>query len=757
MQYVHNANENDPDISIFWVFAGTKERFERDYMEIAKGLRLPGHSNPEVDIFNLVKTSLEKANFRKWIMVIDNADDLSMFYGSPEEEEKESDTGEKCYPNGLFNYIPSCPSGSVLYTTRNKADALQLTSGGHIIQVREMGLKDLHSLLQTKLYGEIPDEEQYTDLITTLDSLPLALVQAASYIRQNSWSIAKYLKYFRSKDTDLSFQILLHDFRDQTRDKTVANSVFKTCMITAQQLEDQHPAAAETLFMMAFYSSQNIPRYLLVQESVLPGSSNGSECVTNLPSPKSNSTLGDTADYLLSQAIGTLVAYSLINIAYDSQPESYSIHRLVQSFTRYWLVEHRNTADSWAAKAVNSLSREFPATEFEDWMKSAQLLPHVLKFVDLQPVSHLPPLRFGVLLIACSNYLRMRAHYVLASKYAHLAIEILEKSPEELNFAILDAKCSLALIYRSTARFQEAEQLLRPAIENCSIVLGADTRTLSAVATLSVVLREQEKYEEAEKLARSAFHHLGDQDHLRDPELAECRTKVEAALATVLGDTGQYKESLEIQQAILQRLLELHEWKHPRVAQAQHNIAVTLCKDGQYAASRVLSSEILEFNRRFYGPDHPRTLNIEYNLGRVLEEEGDHGEAETHFRSVINSRGTNFPGKDDPETIGCIRSLAECLENQKKYQAANEYYQAAYQRLLESPDTKYASVVALGEDLARTLKLTHHLAESTIEPKEESLVSEPIHHITLPRGSGGGGRVRCKFYPRDVTYGGKYG
>jgi hypothetical protein len=194
LQYVYDVKESNPQTAIFWVFAGTKERFEHDYLEIAKGLKLPGCNSADTDILKLVKISLEKPESGNWIMVIDNADDLSTFRGSPEPGEADLGPGRTCYSNGLFNYIPRGPFGLVLYTTRNKVDALELTSGAWIIQVTEMDMEDLKTLLQTKLYDETPDEEQCADLINNLGHLPLAIVQAASYIRQNSWSVSRYLK-----------------------------------------------------------------------------------------------------------------------------------------------------------------------------------------------------------------------------------------------------------------------------------------------------------------------------------------------------------------------------------------------------------------------------------------------------------------------------------------------------------------------------------------------------------------------------------
>jgi hypothetical protein len=227
LQYAYKVKEENPETSIFWVFAGNRERFERDYTAIAKGLSLPGHNDPEVDILNLVKGSLIKPEFGKWLMIVDNADDMSIFHGTPESADSTVANDHGCHQNGLFDFIPDCPTGSVIYTTRSKADALKLTGEGCILQVTEMDLENLMVLLKSKLHVELEDEEVEIKLIHALERLPLAIVQAASFIRQNSWTVARYVKYFESKHAELSFEILSHDFRDKTRDKTVSNAVFK--------------------------------------------------------------------------------------------------------------------------------------------------------------------------------------------------------------------------------------------------------------------------------------------------------------------------------------------------------------------------------------------------------------------------------------------------------------------------------------------------------------------------------------------------
>jgi hypothetical protein len=210
-----------------------------------------------------VKDSLQKPDSQKWLMIIDNADDLSLFSGFSQPDSHGAGS-RSSFRNGMFNFIPDSGNGLILYTTRNKANALKLTSGGHIIKVREMNDENLKALLLSKLDDETLEDAKWLDLIEALERLPLAIVQAASYMRENSWPVSKYWKYFRSKDADIFMQFLLHDFRDKTRDRTVANSIFQTWIITVQQLEAEHPMAAEALWVMTFYNRQNIPRYLLL-------------------------------------------------------------------------------------------------------------------------------------------------------------------------------------------------------------------------------------------------------------------------------------------------------------------------------------------------------------------------------------------------------------------------------------------------------------------------------------------------------------
>ena len=324
LQYAYMTADTVPERSIFWVFAGNRHRFEKDYRDIAKKLGLKGADDPKVDVLRLIKDTLEEDNFQDWLMIVDNADKMELFFD-------QSQPGQ-----GLCNFIPKNSKGSIIYTTRSKADAQRLTDEGNIIPVEVMGTQESMSLLVKKFGEGVTDREGAIDLLEELEYLPLAIVQAASYIRQKSWTIQQYFQYYREKDSDMALRFLQHEFKDKARMDGVTNAVLKTWIITFEQVEHQDSRAAQLLWMMSFFDRQNIPAYLLKGE----GESQGA----------------------FADAIGTLKAFSFVigTLKSNTSNENFTVHRLVQVSTRYWLSTHKNRAEQCATKALVSLAREFP-------------------------------------------------------------------------------------------------------------------------------------------------------------------------------------------------------------------------------------------------------------------------------------------------------------------------------------------------------------------------------------------------------------
>jgi tetratricopeptide (TPR) repeat protein len=139
-------------------------------------------------------------------------------------------------------------------------------------------------------------------------------------------------------------------------------------------------------------------------------------------------------------------------------------------------------------------------------------------------------------------------------------------------------------------------------------------------------------------------------------------------LAAILGDTGRYEESLQLQKVVADVMQRRYGPEHPKLAYVLHDLAITLNMNCQFEEACELSEMVFELNSKFYGPVHPRTSNIEYNLGLALIELGDFEEAERHFQYVLDFRKRHTDERSRIGTTECIQSLARSLERQQKYE-----------------------------------------------------------------------------------------
>ena len=82
LQYAHGIRDASPQTFVFWVHASTRARFEEAYRDIADRLQLPGRSDPKANVLRLVSDWLRDEANGQWVMVLDNVDDVEMFFPS---------------------------------------------------------------------------------------------------------------------------------------------------------------------------------------------------------------------------------------------------------------------------------------------------------------------------------------------------------------------------------------------------------------------------------------------------------------------------------------------------------------------------------------------------------------------------------------------------------------------------------------------------------------------------------------------------
>jgi hypothetical protein len=359
---------------------------------------LLGRDEPKTDVLRLVSNWLSDERHGRWLMVLDNVDDMGTFFPPPLQ-------GQQQRHNVLVSlaaYLPHSSNGSMLITSRNKEAAARLV-GGHnrIKDVPVMEEGQGLQLLRNKLLDDKQDRAgngDIAELVHALDRVPLAITQAAAYInRQARLSIADYLKEFRASDQKRE-SLLHHDAGDLQRDESASNSVVMTWQMSFEQIRRERPSAADLLSLMSFFNPQGIPEGVLRRHDKVKDSFN--------------------------EDFNTLHAYTLFTIAEDNQ--TCEMHALVQFCTQVWLSSFGDK-ERWGSQFVELMAKEFPSGEFENWATCEQLLPLIeaLLYAELS-IEETTKAQVHVLRNA-AEYLWRKGQYDMAQVVAEKVTEWREK------------------------------------------------------------------------------------------------------------------------------------------------------------------------------------------------------------------------------------------------------------------------------------------------------------------------------------------
>lgn len=182
IEYSYWVRRQSPETWVFWIHASNAARCEKSLRDLAERAKIPGRQDRNVNIFQLVGNWLQDERIGKWILILDNIDDDELL-------RKPWATGTESQINILSNasaqpplrYLFESSNGSIIVTSRNKGVALDIASHKNLIEVQPMNEAEALDLLQKKL--SIPAEHKnMVQLAEVLEFMPLAIVQAASYI-----------------------------------------------------------------------------------------------------------------------------------------------------------------------------------------------------------------------------------------------------------------------------------------------------------------------------------------------------------------------------------------------------------------------------------------------------------------------------------------------------------------------------------------------------------------------------------------------
>jgi hypothetical protein len=118
IEYAYRLRKEYPKTWIFWVHAGSSARIEQSYRAIAAAVKLPDVDESKTDILGLVFRWLESDDSGDWLMILDNADDASIFFSQRDAEVHQMDD-QMQHTTALSAYLLQNSRGSILIIFRN--------------------------------------------------------------------------------------------------------------------------------------------------------------------------------------------------------------------------------------------------------------------------------------------------------------------------------------------------------------------------------------------------------------------------------------------------------------------------------------------------------------------------------------------------------------------------------------------------------------------------------------------------------------
>ena len=496
---------------VWWLRAEQPAALAAEYAALALRLDLPEKDAAEQTVaVAAVRDALRQRG--DWLLVFDNAEQ----------------------PDDIRGYLPGA-GGHVLITSRYGAwDAV-----AQKIEVKKWPPAVAVEFL-AKRTGQ---SAAAADVACALDCLPLALEQAAAYVAATGGTLAGYLAIFKRHQVEL-----LRHGRSGTN---YPDNVATTWELSFQRLEEESPAGAALLNLLAFFAPDDIPRDVIAA---------GAE---HLPEPLRAAVADPLA---FAEAVAASRRYSLIE---TDAGATLALHRLVQAVVRDRLGEAGRR--QWAKAAVQVVNAAFPfdSDDVTTWKECARLLPHGATATDFAE-----PLAVGVqatarLIVQMGNYSSGRAEYSTAKAAFERAMRIAEKT------------CGTE----------------HPEVATCVNNLG------NVLQDLGDLPGAKAAYERALRIDERAF----------GPEHPEVATDVNnlgvvlRALRDLPGAKAAFERALRIDEKAFGP-------EHPEVATDVSNLGGVLRALGDLAGAKAAFERALAICRKFLGDDHPHTNLVRRNL-----------------------------------------------------------------------------------------------------------------------------------------------
>jgi len=255
---------------------------------------------------------------------------------------------------------------------------------------------------------------------------------------------------------------------------------------------------------------------------------------------------------------------------------------------------------------------------------------------------------------------------------------------------------NLATLYRSEARYAEAERLSLQALEMSKRLFNGDhpdvAQSLNNLATLYYSQGRNEKAEPLYLQALEMTKRLFNGDH---PDVAAIMNN----LGQLYDSQGRYADAEPLLKKALEMRKRLFKGDHSDVAQSLNNLALLYDSQGRYADAEPLFQKALDMWQHLFKGDHPDVATMMNNLVEIYSVQGRYAEAEPICLQALEMRKRLFNG-DHPDVTVSLNTLASLYSSQARYAEAEHFYLQALKMCQRLFNGDHPNVAAMMNNLA---------------------------------------------------------
>jgi serine/threonine protein kinase/tetratricopeptide (TPR) repeat protein len=222
---------------------------------------------------------------------------------------------------------------------------------------------------------------------------------------------------------------------------------------------------------------------------------------------------------------------------------------------------------------------------------------------------------------------------------------------------------TLGNIYQQLGKFDQADGLLRSALDQRTQLFGSDSREAAeSMAALGLLRSSEARLDEAEQLVRQGL----DISKRKLPREHPAVAKATFAVGKVLEGRGRYDQAI----AMLDEAVRMQSTRDGKpttdLAASLSELANSHFYLGHYDISEYLNERVLMMQRQLYGERHPLVADTLINLGAIQFQKGNYKESERFNRQALDIVQAWY-GKVHPETADTMTILGQSLTYQQRF------------------------------------------------------------------------------------------